>query len=127
MVRMDDGSIQPGLDGREARALLDARSYAPTFRRRPDVLAGAAAFTLYWAKLRHTTGVRKRRHRGEFMRKAGLLYAILSAVLFALPVAAAAEGELVVYCTVQEEWCRPMVAAFEKATGIKVLMTRKSA
>src|SRR6476659_2446158 len=32
-----------------------------------------------------------------------------------------------VYCTVQEEWCRPMVAAFEKKTGIKVLMTRKSA
>jgi iron(III) transport system substrate-binding protein len=31
-----------------------------------------------------------------------------------------AQGELVVYCTVQEEWCRPMVAAFEKATGIKV-------
>jgi iron(III) transport system substrate-binding protein len=42
----------------------------------------------------------------------------------ALPVAA--QGELVLYCTVQEEWCRPMVAAFEKATGIKVLMTRKS-
>ena len=42
----------------------------------------------------------------------------------ALP--AAAQGELVLYCTVQEEWCRPMVAAFEKATGIKVLMTRKS-
>jgi iron(III) transport system substrate-binding protein len=61
------------------------------------------------------------------MRKAGLLYAVLSAVLFALPLAAAAEGELVVYCTVQEEWCRPMVAAFEKTTGIKVLMTRKSA
>src|SRR3954464_11498713 len=45
----------------------------------------------------------------------------------ALSTAARAEGELVVYCTVQEEWCRPMVAAFEKATGIKVLMTRKSA
>ncbi|MEY2655505.1 MAG: hypothetical protein RLZZ524_2533, partial [Pseudomonadota bacterium] len=28
--------------------------------------------------------------------------------------------------SVQEEWCRPMAAAFEKATGIKVLMTRKS-
>lgn len=42
------------------------------------------------------------------------------------PLAAAAQGELVVYCTVQEEWCRPMVAAFEKATGIKVSMTRKS-
>jgi len=43
-----------------------------------------------------------------------------------MPLAAAAQGELVVYCTVQEEWCRPMVSAFEKATGIKVLMTRKS-
>jgi spermidine/putrescine-binding protein len=41
-------------------------------------------------------------------------------------VAAAPQNELVVYCTVQEEWCRPMVTAFEKATGIKVLMTRKS-
>jgi iron(III) transport system substrate-binding protein len=49
--------------------------------------------------------------------------------IFALlaPLTATAQGELVVYCTVQEEWCRPMVAAFEKATGIKVLMTRKSA
>jgi iron(III) transport system substrate-binding protein len=42
------------------------------------------------------------------------------------PLAALAQGEVVVYCSVQEEWCRPMVAAFEKATGIKVLMTRKS-
>ena len=46
--------------------------------------------------------------------------------LLASAVPAAAQGELVLYCTVQEEWCRPMVAAFEKATGIKVLMTRKS-
>ncbi len=37
-----------------------------------------------------------------------------------------AAEELVVYCNVQEEWCRPMVTAFEKATGIKVSMTRKS-
>ena len=35
-------------------------------------------------------------------------------------------GELVVYCSVQEEWCRPMVQAFERKTGIKVSMTRKS-
>ena len=55
-----------------------------------------------------------------------LLRGLLPALLFALPLAAAAQGEVVVYCTVQEEWCRPMVAAFEKATGIKVLMTRKS-
>lgn len=49
-----------------------------------------------------------------------------AAVLAATPLAASAQGELVLYCTVQEEWCRPMVAAFEKATGVKVLMTRKS-
>ena len=47
-------------------------------------------------------------------------------VLLGSALPAAAQGELVLYCTVQEEWCRPMVAAFEKATGIKVLMTRKS-
>ena len=39
---------------------------------------------------------------------------------------ASAQGELTVYCGVQEEWCRPMVAAFERATGVKVSMTRKS-
>ena len=39
---------------------------------------------------------------------------VVPALLFAVPFAAAAQGELVVYCTVQEEWCRPMVAAFEK-------------
>lgn len=52
---------------------------------------------------------------------------ILAVALLATPLAALAQGELVVYCGVQEEWCRPMVAAFEKATGIKVAMTRKSA
>jgi iron(III) transport system substrate-binding protein len=54
------------------------------------------------------------------------LRALLPALALATPLSALAQGELVVYCTVQEEWCRPMVAAFEKATGIKVLMTRKS-
>ena len=44
----------------------------------------------------------------------------------AVPSAQAQQGELVVYCTVQEEWCRPMVQAFEAKTGIKVSMTRKS-
>ena len=61
------------------------------------------------------------------MRMLKLLRGMLPALLFAVPFTAAAQGELVVYCTVQEEWCRPMVAAFEKKTGIKVLMTRKSA
>src|SRR5262245_9373201 len=52
--------------------------------------------------------------------------AIVPALALATPLSAMAQGELVVYCTVQEEWCRPMVQAFEKATGIKVSMTRKS-
>jgi iron(III) transport system substrate-binding protein len=59
------------------------------------------------------------------MKKA-LQRALLAAGLFAGSLPAFAQGELVLYCSVQEEWCRPMVAAFEKATGIKVLMTRKS-
>src|SRR6476646_6917399 len=42
------------------------------------------------------------------------------------PTAAQAQGSLVLYCTVQEEWCRVMVTAFERETGIKVSMTRKS-
>ena len=60
------------------------------------------------------------------MRSVALLRAIVPALVLAAPLSAAAQGELVLYCTVQEEWCRPMVAAFEKTTGIKVLMTRKS-
>ena len=60
------------------------------------------------------------------MRLKTWLQALLPALALAAPLSAHAQGELVVYCTPQEEWCRPMVAAFEKATGIKVLMTRKS-
>ncbi|MFI4924038.1 MAG: ABC transporter substrate-binding protein [Vicinamibacteria bacterium] len=60
------------------------------------------------------------------MRVSKWLRALVPAIAFAAPLSAFAQGELVVYCTPQEEWCRPMVAAFEKATGIKVLMTRKS-
>ena len=50
----------------------------------------------------------------------------LAAAACAMSSPARAAEELVVYCNVQEEWCRPMVTAFEKATGIKVSMTRKS-
>lgn len=52
--------------------------------------------------------------------------ALALAALGSLHGAAFAANELVVYCSVQEEWCRPMVAVFEKTTGIKVSMTRKS-
>jgi iron(III) transport system substrate-binding protein len=40
--------------------------------------------------------------------------------------AASAQGALVLYCGVQEEWCRLAVTAFERETGVKVSMTRKS-
>jgi iron(III) transport system substrate-binding protein len=39
---------------------------------------------------------------------------------------ASAQGNLTVYCSVQEEWCQGMVNAFQAATGITVSMTRKS-
>lgn len=44
----------------------------------------------------------------------------------ALLGAAEAKAQLNLYCTVQEEWCREMVQAFEKETSIKVNMSRKS-
>ncbi len=50
--------------------------------------------------------------------------AVAAGVAFAMP--ASAQGQLSLYCAVQEEWCRPMAAEFERETGIKVNMTRKS-
>ncbi|MCK6449455.1 MAG: ABC transporter substrate-binding protein [Alphaproteobacteria bacterium] len=63
--------------------------------------------------MKHATG----------LRLAGLA---LGAAVLAAPGIAEAQGNLTLYCTVQEEWCRAMVQAFEKKTGIKVAMTRKS-
>jgi iron(III) transport system substrate-binding protein len=59
------------------------------------------------------------------MLKQGLA-AAFGIALLAGAQPARAQGELVLYCSVQEEWCRPMAQAFERATGIKVAMTRKS-
>jgi iron(III) transport system substrate-binding protein len=52
--------------------------------------------------------------------------AFAAMTLGATATPAYAQGEVVVYCSVQEEWCRPMMQAFERKTGIKVSMTRKS-
>jgi iron(III) transport system substrate-binding protein len=57
-------------------------------------------------------------------RRAALCLAFLLPAIGAGP--AQAQGQLVVYCGVQEEWCRGMVTAFERKTGIKAAMTRKS-
>jgi iron(III) transport system substrate-binding protein len=51
---------------------------------------------------------------------------IATLFMLAAPGFAAAQGNLVLYCAPQEEWCRAMVTAFERKTGIKVAMTRKS-
>lgn len=55
-------------------------------------------------------------------------FALLAASAMALlPAAATAQDkELVLYCTVGEEWCRAQSEAFTRDTGINVLMTRKS-
>src|SRR5687768_4246965 len=54
------------------------------------------------------------------MRKFVLALALLA------PGHVLAQGNLVLYCAPQEEWCRAMVTAFERKTGVKVAMTRKS-
>lgn len=54
------------------------------------------------------------------------LFAAVAATAAFSTAPAQAQGALVLYCSVQEEWCRPMASAFEKETGIKVSMTRKS-
>jgi iron(III) transport system substrate-binding protein len=58
---------------------------------------------------------------------ASMLAGTVTALSFLSAGAAQAQGALVMYCGVQEEWCRAMVNAFERETGIKVSMTRKSA
>lgn len=57
---------------------------------------------------------------------ATMLAGTMTALSFMSAGAAQAQGELVMYCGVQEEWCRAMTTAFERETGIKVSMTRKS-
>ena len=59
------------------------------------------------------------------IRSAGLAAGLTFAgMLAAAP--AQADGNLTVYCSVQEEWCQLMVNEFQKASGISVAMTRKS-
>jgi iron(III) transport system substrate-binding protein len=57
---------------------------------------------------------------------AGMVAGAMSALSPIAVAPAQAQGALVMYCAVQEEWCRAMVNAFERETGIKISMTRKS-
>ena len=45
---------------------------------------------------------------------------------FSVSGPASAAGKMTLYCSPQIEWCQLVVKEFEKATGIKVAMTRKS-
>lgn len=57
-----------------------------------------------------------------------LAIASVSVSLLALPTqqAHAQTDELVLYCSVDEDWCRVMSEAFRRETGVNVLMTRRS-
>jgi len=54
-----------------------------------------------------------------------LVFAAVLAPAFAISPAIGAD-KLTLYCSPQIEWCQLMVEEFEKRTGIKVAMTRKS-
>jgi len=60
------------------------------------------------------------------LRFAAALLGLLGVSALA-PHRAAAEDALVMYCSVDESWCRGMTNAFQKETGIRVDMTRMSA
>jgi iron(III) transport system substrate-binding protein len=60
------------------------------------------------------------------MKLRNLVIAAAGVAVTLFPCAVSAQGSLVVYCSVQEEWCRAMVNAFERETGIALAMTRKS-
>ncbi|TVQ31002.1 MAG: ABC transporter substrate-binding protein [Geminicoccaceae bacterium] len=49
-----------------------------------------------------------------------------AAALTGIGTVSAAADELVYYCSAQIEWCQLMSEAFERETGIRVAMTRKS-
>src|SRR5205807_4125984 len=51
---------------------------------------------------------------------------VLTLACFALFAPAHAQGALIVYCGVNEDWCRGAATTFERETGVKVAMTRKS-
>lgn len=60
------------------------------------------------------------------MKKTILTAAATAVLAAAAPAPALAQGELVFYCSAEENWCRTMSEAFQRETGINVLMTRRS-
>ena len=61
----------------------------------------------------------------KFFKQLGLVAGAATLAAITAPGASAAE-KLTLYCSPEIEWCNLMVEAFEKETGIRVAMTRKS-
>ena len=60
------------------------------------------------------------------LKKCLIAIGVVSATLAASATLTMAKGKLTLYCSPQIEWCNLVVEAFQKETGIKVRMTRKS-
>ncbi len=61
----------------------------------------------------------------RFFRAIGV-FSTTAALMGLSAIAVQAAEKLTYYCSAQPEWCTLMASAFEKETGIKVSMTRKS-
>lgn len=60
------------------------------------------------------------------MKKASLAIVAAATIGLSSYASKAEANELVLYCSVNEEWCRVMSEAFSRETGVNVLMTRRS-
>jgi iron(III) transport system substrate-binding protein len=63
----------------------------------------------------------------SLVRRVRLVLCTLAAALGFAGVAQAADRTLVMYCGVDEAWCRAMSTTYQKVTGVNVEMTRMSA
>ena len=94
--------------------------------------AGFAAFRQVGRQVERQAGRQVGRQAGKHLGSQSRSLAVVSSLfglmcaLLLLPTAARAQGALVLYCSVEEDWCRTMTTAFERQAGIKVAMTRKS-
>src|SRR6201986_4147024 len=61
------------------------------------------------------------------LRMTGLVAAIATGAVLLMGRGAAAQGTFVMYCGVDENWCRAMATTYQKQTGVHVDMTRMSA
>src|ERR1700679_2316736 len=96
--------------------------------------SGPACFSVRFDASSGARGGRKIMMGGNGARRAGrrapCLFAKASLIALVGFVAvirvAAAQGTLIMYCGVDENWCRAMTTQYQKETGVDVKMTRMS-